>query len=91
MDIQLEESDSGGAFYINHDEQRAAFMNFTKGPGRIIITHTEVSAALKGKSAGKQLVAASVAYARSNKLKIVPLCAFARSVFDRVKEYSDVL
>lgn len=91
MDIQLEETDSDGAFYVDHDGQRAAFMNFTKGPGRIIITHTEVSDALKGKSAGKQLVAASVAYARSRNLKIVPLCPFARSVFDRVKEYSDVL
>ena len=67
-------------------------MEFSKaGTDRIIISHTEVSDVLKGKNAGKQLVAAAVDYARKNKIKIVPLCPFARSVFDKVKEYSDVL
>ena len=46
---------------------------------------------LKGKNAGKQLVTAAVEYARKNKIKILPLCPFARSVFERVKEFGDVL
>ena len=67
-------------------------MTYSKaGPNRIIIDHTEVSQALKGKNAGKQLVTAAVEYARKNKIKILPLCLFARSVFDRVKEFGDVL
>lgn len=92
MNIQREESDSKGSFYIEEDGRRLAFMTYSKaGPSLIIIDHTEVSEALKGKNAGKQLVAAAVEHARKNDLKILPLCPFARSVFDRVKDYADVL
>ena len=92
MDIQLEQTDVRGSFYIEQEGKRVAFMEFSKaGTDRIIISHTDVSPVLRGKNAGKQLVAAAVDYARKNHLKIVPLCPFARSVFDKVKEYSDVL
>lgn len=92
MNIQHEESTTKGTFFIEESGKRLAFMTYSKaGPGRIIIDHTEVSDALKGKGAGRQLVATSVEYARKNNLKILPLCPFARSVFDRVKEFDDVL
>jgi predicted GNAT family acetyltransferase len=32
-----------------------------------------------------------VNYARENKIKIIPLCPFAKSVFDKVEEIRDVL
>ena len=76
------------------DEQgkRLAELTFSKaGDKRIIIDHTDVSDALRGKGAGKQLVSAAVDYARKNGLKILPLCPFAKSVFDKVPEFSDVL
>jgi uncharacterized protein len=67
-------------------------MTFSKaGKDRIIIEHTEVSDILRGKNIGKQLVTGAVAYARKNNLKIVPLCPFAKSVFEKVKEFQDVL
>ncbi len=91
MNIQLEKTDTGGTFFIEQEGKRVAFMEFSSSPGRIIISHTDVSDVLRGKNAGKQLVAASVEYARKNNIKIIPLCPFARSVFDRVKEYADVL
>jgi predicted GNAT family acetyltransferase len=40
---------------------------------------------------GEKLVEAGVNFARENHLKILPTCTFARSVFNRVKEYGDVL
>lgn len=92
MDIKLEESGNRGYFFIEENGQRLAEMIFTKaGDTRIIINHTEVSDALRGKNAGKQLVAAAVDHARKHNLKIFPLCPFAKSVFDRVAEYQDVL
>jgi len=92
MEIKLEETDSKGAFYIAEGGIRLAQMTFSKaGKSLIIIDHTEVSDALQGKNAGKQMVAASVEYARKNGLKIIPLCPFARSVFDRVPAFQDVL
>ncbi|MBT1689589.1 GNAT family N-acetyltransferase [Dawidia soli] len=92
MEIKLEETTNKGAFFILQDGIRAAEMTFSKaGQSLIIIDHTEVSDALRGKSAGKQLVAAAVQHARDHGLKILPLCPFAKSVFDKVPEYGDVL
>ena len=92
MDIKHEETTTKGSFFILQEGKKVAFMTYSKaGPNRIIIDHTEVSPVLKGKNAGKQLVAAGVEYARKNNLKILPLCPFARSVFNRVAEYADVL
>lgn len=91
MEIKQSESGSKGAFFVELDGKRVGEMTYSiAGPGRIIIDHTEVGEELKGKGAGRQLVAAAVAHARKNKLKILPLCPFARSVFERAREYDDV-
>jgi len=65
--------------------------NNSKGAGLIIIDHTEVSDALRGKGAGKQLVTAAVEHARKNQLKILPICPFAKSVFNKTPQFDDVL
>jgi predicted GNAT family acetyltransferase len=92
MHIQHEQSGSKGAFYVEENGMRLAEMTYSKaGDTRIIIDHTEVSDALRGKGAGKQLVRAAVDLARNNNLKILPLCPFARSIFEKVKDFQDVL
>lgn len=91
MNIQLEESSTKGSFFISDNNSRLAEMTFSKSAGRIIIDHTEVSDVLRGKNVGKQLVAAAVEYARKNNIKILPLCPFAKSVFNKVVEFQDVL
>lgn len=92
MDIKSEFTESKGAFFIEENGKRLAEMTISKaGNSKIIIDHTEVSDVLRGKGAGKQLVSAAVDYARKNNLKIIPLCPFAKSVFDKVKEFQDVL
>jgi predicted GNAT family acetyltransferase len=92
MEIKFEQNATKGAFFIEENGQRLGEMTFSRaGDDLLIIDHTEVSEALKGKGAGKQMVAAAVDYARKNKIKILPLCTFAKSVFDKVKEYQDVL
>ena len=45
----------------------------------------------RGKNAGAQLVRAAVEWARAENVKLLPLCPFARSVFDKTPEYADVL
>jgi len=92
MNIVHQQAGSKGSFYIGENNQRLAEMTYTMaGEKRMIIDHTDVSDALRGKGAGKQLVAAAVNHARAQGIKILPLCPFARSVFDKVKEYQDVL
>lgn len=92
MEIQRVEIETKGSFFIETDGKKLAEMTYSKaGDDKIIIDHTEVSEALKGTGAGKKLVAESVKYARENNIKIIPLCPFAKSVFEKTAEYSDVL
>ena len=91
MEIQREEHGSKGAFFISAQGKRLAEMTYSKaGDTRLIIDHTEESDALKGKGAGKQLVTAAVNFARQQKIKILPLCPFARAVFEKTPEFADV-
>ena len=58
---------------------------------KIIIDHTSVDDSLKGKNAGKQMVVKAVEFAREKGIHIIPLCPFAKSVFDKVIVLRDVL
>lgn len=91
MEIKFESSDSKGAFYIEGNGRRIAESTFSRaGINRIIIDHTEVDSTLKGLGVGLKLIEAAIAYARENDIKILPLCPFAKSVFDKNPGYSDV-
>ena len=73
------------------DGERLAVMTYTVAGSRVIIDHTDVDDRLRGKGAGKQLVKSAVEWARADKVQLLPLCPFARSVFEKTPEYSDVL
>lgn len=92
MEIQHEENGNKGRFYVHQDGEDLAEMTYVyAGDTKIIIDHTEVDDALRGQGAGKKMVEKAVLYAREKNLKILPLCPFAKSVFDKVSEFSDVL
>lgn len=92
MEIKQIENDSKGAFLIEEGSERLGEMTYSKaGDNMIIIDHTEVSDKLRGQGAGKKLVLAAVEYARKNRIKILPLCSFAKATFDRTPEIHDVL
>ncbi|SFE59881.1 GNAT family N-acetyltransferase [Spirosoma endophyticum] len=92
MDIQHKDNGQKGLFYVAVDGKTEAEMTYVwSGDQRIIIDHTGVSEALKGRNVGKQLVHAAVLFAREKQLKILPLCPFARAVFNKVPDYQDVL
>ena len=92
MEIQQHDDGKIGAFFIEWEGSREAEMTYVwAGATRIIIDHTEVSDKLRGKNAGRQLVAKAVEFAREKGIKIMPLCPFAKSVFEKVTEFQDVL
>lgn len=92
MEILQEDNGKKGKFYILVNNVQEAEMTYTwAGTDRIIIDHTEVNDALKGKKAGKQMVMKAVELARANNIKIIPLCPFANSVFQKTPEIRDVL
>ncbi|MDR7370510.1 GNAT family N-acetyltransferase [Flavobacterium aquidurense] len=81
-----------GYFEAIEDGKQAGKMTYTwAGDSKFIIDHTEVSEGFNGKGVGKKLVMKAVEYARNSNLKIIPLCPFAKSVFDKTEEIRDVL
>ncbi|BDU25858.1 MULTISPECIES: GNAT family N-acetyltransferase [unclassified Flavobacterium] len=92
MEIQQINDTRKGYFEAIEDGKEAGKMTYTwAGDSKFIIDHTEVSPDFNGKGVGKKLVLAAVDYARANNVKIIPLCPFAKSVFDKVEEIRDVL
>lgn len=92
MEIQQINDTKKGYFEAIQDGKEAGKMTYTwAGDSKFIIDHTEVSPDFNGKGVGKKLVLAAVDYARANNVKIIPLCPFAKSVFDKVEEIRDVL
>jgi predicted GNAT family acetyltransferase len=91
-EVQLRINDKNGAFFIEIDRKQEALMTFVfAGDDKIIIDHTEVNPGNNGKGFGKKMVAKAVEFAREKGIKIIPLCPFAKSVFDKTPEFSDVL
>ncbi|HAO05140.1 MAG: N-acetyltransferase [Chitinophagaceae bacterium] len=94
METKIEREDNGkkGRFVIYENGAFAGEMTFTwAGITKFIIDHTGVEEVYGGKGYGKKLVMQSVEYARKNNLKIIPLCPFAKKVFDRTESIRDVL
>ncbi len=92
MEVKRVDDGKRGGFVAVDDEQQAGLMTYTwAGSDKIIIDHTEVEPAFKGKGVGKEMLMTAVAYARENGVKIMPLCPYAKSVFDRTPEIRDVL
>lgn len=92
MLIQQKSHGNKGSFYIADEDRTLAEIVYTMpSADKMIIEHTEVSDELRGKNVGYQLVHHVVEYARTNKLKIIPLCPFANSVFKKKPEFADVL
>ena len=89
--ITHERTDHRGAFVMQRDGKRLAEMTYTVAGSRVIIDHTTVDDALRGTGAGAKLVEAAVQWARAENVKLMPLCPFAKSVFDKTPQYGDVL
>jgi predicted GNAT family acetyltransferase len=91
MVVGHEEQGHRGAFTIEREGKRLAELTYTVAGSRVILDHTSVDDLLRGTGAGRELVKAAVEWARANDRRLMPLCPYARSVFDKTPEYRDVL
>ena len=92
MEIQNQDNGKKGRFFVEINGNELAEMTYIwAGEDRFIIDHTFVDEKLKGQGVGYKLVAAAVEMARNRSLSIIPLCPFAKSVFEKRADYADVL
>ncbi|HPW98467.1 MAG TPA: GNAT family N-acetyltransferase [Flavobacterium sp.] len=92
MEVKLNINEKNGIFYIEVDGKTEAKMTFVfAGDEKIIIDHTEVNPGNNGKGYGKMMVQKAVEFALEKNIKIIPLCPFAKSVFDKTPDFRTVL
>jgi uncharacterized protein len=91
MEVQHRFDGEYGEFFIEENGARIAEMTYLhSGNAEITIDHTEVSPAMKGRGIARKLLAAGIAYARAQNLKIVPVCSYVRAEFEKNPDYADV-
>ena len=92
MTIQQEDNSQNGSFYIEENGKRVAELAYTwRSDDLISIDHTEVDESLEGKGVGLALVEHVVSFARETGIRLRLYCPFAKTVFDRHKNFHDVL
>ena len=92
MEIKHRENTHKGSFYIEENDVLLAEITYSfAGSDKLILDHTIVGKELKGMGIGNMLVEAAVSYSRDKGIKIVPLCPFAKTVFEKNPSYKDVL
>jgi predicted GNAT family acetyltransferase len=74
---------SRGAFVLEEGRDRLAEMAFSISASNMTVYHTEVDDKLRGKGVSTKLFNLMVDYARTNALKVVPLCAYVHAQFQR--------
>lgn len=91
MDIQREETGSKGRYYTVVEGHEAEVTYSRASPRLVIVDHTGVPDALRGKGVGQALAAEAVEAARQGGWKIMPLCPFFRAQAMRHKDWQDVV
>lgn len=91
LDVKREDGPTGGRYLVTIDGHTAEMTYSKAGATRIIIDHTGVPDALRGKGAGQAMVKRAVEDARTAGIKIIPLCPFAKAQIEKHPEWQDVL
>ena len=90
MEIVRFDDGKKGYFKAMEGDVEAGKMTFVwAGEKKMIIDHTEGNPDFRG--VGLKMLNTAVDYARSNDIKIIPLCPFAKKMFDRMEQIRDVL
>lgn len=89
--VEREDGPSKGRYRLVVDGIEAEMTYSRVGNTQIIIDHTEVPDALRGRKVGERLVRQAMEDARRDKVVIIPLCPFAKAMIGRHPEWHDVL
>lgn len=90
VSLQLNERQRG-AFVIQEEGKQMGEMVVSIAGNNLTVYHTEVAPEAEGKGLAKKMLQAMVDYARSNNLKVIPLCPYVHAQFSRhPQKYADL-
>jgi len=90
MASNIRDNTERNRFELDADGQ-VAFSNYKRANDVLTILHTEVPQALEGHSIGSALIRGVLDIARSQGLKVVTVCPFAKGYIERHPEYADLV
>ena len=92
MQIQHQQTQRGGEFFIERDGRHIAEITYQyQNEATIVADHTWVDNSLRGQGVARQLLDILVAFAREKQLKIVPVCSYIETAFETDTQYADVV
>lgn len=89
--IEREDGENKGRYVIRIDGHEAEMAYSKAGASRVIIDHTGVPDALRGRGLAALLVERGIADARREGKTVIPLCSFAKAYIARHPALQDVL
>ncbi|HET7714873.1 MAG TPA: GNAT family N-acetyltransferase [Bauldia sp.] len=89
MDAEIKDNPVRHRYELQVDGQ-VAYLRYRRMPGVLTLVHTEVPKPLEGKGIGARLVRHVLDLARSEGMKVVPLCPFVVAWMKRHPEYDDM-
>ncbi|MEM1623791.1 MAG: GNAT family N-acetyltransferase [Sulfolobales archaeon] len=87
----MEIKKAGGVFYVKLEDGSKAYVATETEGGVLKVLETYVPEKHRGKGYARALLEKVVEYAKSNNLKVQPICSYAISYFMKNKEARDVL
>lgn len=91
MEISSTENGSHGRYSTTLEGHTGEMTYSRSSPHLIIVDHTAVPDALRGKGVGQALAFHAIGEARKGGWKIIPLCPFMRAQVERHPEWRDVI
>jgi uncharacterized protein len=89
--VMRTEDGNHGRFKVEEDGQTMGELTYSRASDSLVILdHTAVSPDARGTGVGRMLVDAAVSWARESHTMLMPLCPYARSVFEKDASLSDV-
>lgn len=65
-------------------------LDYIQDGKNFVITHVGVHPSLRGQGVAGRIVEASLAYAKENELRVVPMCSYAAAFMRRHPEYAEL-
>lgn len=90
MSITIEHDPAAGRFSARV-HGHLCVCDYRLRDGAMVITHTEVAPELEGQGIAAELVRTALAHARTNGLKVRPLCSYVQAYVRRHPEVQDLL
>jgi predicted GNAT family acetyltransferase len=90
MDTQVTRNDEAGRYELFVDGHRVAIADFQVEGDVVVMPHTVVDPAQRGRGLGEVLVAAALDDVRSAGRTVVPACWFVAEFIDSHPDYRDL-